>query len=152
MDKWVFSFWRLFASPNMYMVSIFYFLFYHRRRKVRPELHQPYGENRGNLGLLYIRIYIKILFNSLNSKLKWAPLRAVVKQSKDVNTNYIEDKSITMYANIMQTCPYNVYPITPHFYIVKLGFTEVFHYVNVSVLIKFSQKTSVFILIIISSQ
>ena len=27
---------------------------------------------------------------------------------------------------IMQTCPYNVYPLTPHFYIVKLGFTGVF--------------------------
>ena len=24
---------------------------------------------------------------------------------------------------IMQTCPCNVYPLTPHFYIVKLGFT-----------------------------
>ena len=27
--------------------------------------------------------------------------------------------------NIMQTCPYNVYPLTPHFYIVKLGFKGV---------------------------
>ena len=27
---------------------------------------------------------------------------------------------------IMLTCPYNVYPLTPHFYIVKLGFTRVF--------------------------
>ena len=28
--------------------------------------------------------------------------------------------------NIMLTCPCNVYPLTPHFYIVKLGFSEVF--------------------------
>ena len=27
---------------------------------------------------------------------------------------------------IMQTCPCNVYPLTPHFYIVKLGFTGVY--------------------------
>ena len=27
---------------------------------------------------------------------------------------------------IMQTCPCNVDPLTPHFYIVKLGFTGVF--------------------------
>ena len=27
---------------------------------------------------------------------------------------------------IMLTSPYNVYPLTPHFYIVKLGFTEVY--------------------------
>ena len=27
---------------------------------------------------------------------------------------------------IMLTCPCNVYPITPHFYIVKLGFTGVY--------------------------
>ena len=28
--------------------------------------------------------------------------------------------------HIMQTCPCNVYPLTPHFYIVKLGFTGVY--------------------------
>ena len=28
--------------------------------------------------------------------------------------------------DIMITCPCNVYPLTPHFYIVKLGFTGVF--------------------------
>ena len=27
---------------------------------------------------------------------------------------------------IMQTCPYSEYPLTPHFYIVKLGFTGVY--------------------------
>ena len=27
---------------------------------------------------------------------------------------------------IMQTCPYNVYPIEPHFYIEKLGFAGVY--------------------------
>ena len=27
---------------------------------------------------------------------------------------------------IMKTCPCNVYPLTPHFYIVKLGFTGVY--------------------------
>ena len=27
---------------------------------------------------------------------------------------------------IMQTCPCNIYPLTPHFYIVKLGFTGVY--------------------------
>ena len=26
----------------------------------------------------------------------------------------------------MQTCPYSEYPLTPHFYIVKLGFTGVY--------------------------
>ena len=31
------------------------------------------------------------------------------------------DKSI-----IMITSPCNVYPLTPHFYVVKLGFTEVY--------------------------
>ena len=29
---------------------------------------------------------------------------------------------------IMQTCPCNEYPITPHFYIVKLGFTGVYRF------------------------
>ena len=28
--------------------------------------------------------------------------------------------------HIMQTCPCNVHPLTPHFYIVKLGFTGVY--------------------------
>ena len=28
--------------------------------------------------------------------------------------------------NIMKTCPWNEYPLTPHFYIVKLGFTGVY--------------------------
>ena len=28
--------------------------------------------------------------------------------------------------HIMQMCPCNVYPLTPHFYIEKLGFTGVF--------------------------
>ena len=30
------------------------------------------------------------------------------------------------FSNIMQTCPCNVDPLTPHFYIVKLGCTGVF--------------------------
>ena len=33
----------------------------------------------------------------------------------------------TLYVHhIMQTCPYNVDPLAPHFYIVKLGFTGVY--------------------------
>ena len=28
-----------------------------------------------------------------------------------------------LFLNIVITCPCNVYPLTPHFYIVKLGFT-----------------------------
>ena len=31
-----------------------------------------------------------------------------------------------IFKNIMQTCPCNVHPLTPHFYIVKLGFTGVY--------------------------
>ena len=32
--------------------------------------------------------------------------------------------------NIMQTCPCNEDPLTPHFYIVKLGFTGVYFFLN----------------------
>ena len=31
-----------------------------------------------------------------------------------------------LFLAIMLTCPYNVYPLTPHFYIVKLGCIGVF--------------------------
>ena len=30
--------------------------------------------------------------------------------------------------NIRITCPCDLYPLTPHFYIVKLGFTEVYYF------------------------
>ena len=30
---------------------------------------------------------------------------------------------------IMKTCPCNVHPLTPHFYIVKLGFTGVYFFI-----------------------
>ena len=30
--------------------------------------------------------------------------------------------------SIMISCPYNVYPLTPNFYIVKLGLTGVFNF------------------------
>ena len=33
---------------------------------------------------------------------------------------------LTEAGNIMQTSPCNEYPLTPHFYIVKLGFTGVY--------------------------
>ena len=36
------------------------------------------------------------------------------------------DVSVFPVARIMQTSPYNEYPLTPHFYIVKLGFTGVY--------------------------
>ena len=31
-----------------------------------------------------------------------------------------------LFLYIMKSCPCNVYPLTPHFYIVKLGFTGVY--------------------------
>ena len=33
---------------------------------------------------------------------------------------------IQIYGNITKTCLYNFDPLKPHFYIVKLGFTEVY--------------------------
>ena len=41
----------------------------------------------------------------------------------------------------MQTCPCNVYPLTPHFYIVKLGFTVVF------IFLSFALKQRVWVLV-----
>ena len=32
---------------------------------------------------------------------------------------------------IRKTCPCNVYPLTPHFYIAKLGFAEVYLFISV---------------------
>ena len=53
------------------------------------------------------------------------------------NTTFIRKKLATICIAIMLTSPRNVDPLIPQFY----------HYVNVSVLIRFSEKTSVFTLI-----
>ena len=54
---------------------------------------------------------------------------------KDVNC--LMDKSV----NIMLTCPSNEHPLTPHFYIVKLGFT------GVSFFLIFAQKHRLWVLV-----
>ena len=40
--------------------------------------------------------------------------------------NDSESVWVKVFANIMKTCPCNEHPLTPHFYIVKLGFTGVY--------------------------
>ena len=43
-----------------------------------------------------------------------------------LNAIYLITKLVCWVLHIMQTCPCNEHPITPHFYIVKLGFTGVY--------------------------
>ena len=42
------------------------------------------------------------------------------------NTMYVNIYRKTLLFVIMKTSPCNVHPLTPHFYIVKLGFTGVY--------------------------
>ena len=42
------------------------------------------------------------------------------------DTLRIQDKQCINNQNIRKTCPCNVYPLIPHFYIVKLGYTRVY--------------------------
>ena len=47
-------------------------------------------------------------------------------------TNFVSDRDVNVILNsnksgdIRITCPCDLYPFTPHFYIVKLGFTGVY--------------------------
>ena len=57
------------------------------------------------------------LFGEVSSTLgTWDGLRILLWHSLGLPYNYF----------IMKTCPCNVDPLTPHFYIVKLGFTGVY--------------------------
>ena len=44
------------------------------------------------------------------------------------NMHLIPSSCLLYGGSIMLTCPFNVYPLTPHFYIVKLGFTGVYNF------------------------
>ena len=54
------------------------------------------------------------------------------RHSSEQNVTVIQDGSEIYYEvkikhlNIMKTSPCNVYPLTPHFHIIKLGFTGVY--------------------------
>ena len=49
----------------------------------------------------------------------------MAKTSKAVILNSIQMYVVSIFAGIMLKCPCHVDPITPHFHIVKLGFTWV---------------------------
>ena len=41
------------------------------------------------------------------------------------DNNMDTEANVTISVNIRKTCPCNIYPLKPHFYIVKLGYAEV---------------------------
>ena len=62
---------------------------------------------------------------------KWknviSPYNRIMWQSIRIASAYIVKVSwVQRCSRIMKTCPCNEHPITPHFHIVKLGFTRVY--------------------------
>ena len=43
-----------------------------------------------------------------------------------LSKKYYKNQRMSGYQFIMKTCPCNVYPLKPHFYIVKLGYAGVY--------------------------
>ena len=67
----------------------------------------------------------KIIYGCRSSTVFVCPTLKSMSPLRKVVTDFYNCALMFAEQNIMQTYPCNVHPLTPHFYIVKLGFTGV---------------------------
>ena len=70
------------------------------------------------------RMMVDDALNKLNNKYDKLQDEMTKRQGKELRDLMVS--VILQTCCIMLTCPCNVHPLTPHFYIVKLGFTGVY--------------------------